>query len=95
MDDDTQDQNRSADNALEPKDDIFNPKRDEPKLPGDYNTPAAPPNDVAGRPIPQDDPSTDAHLDETEVYNEGVANAAQDNRSEETSDTNDQPRKIA
>lgn len=94
MDDDTQDQNRSADNALEPKDDIFNPRRDEPKLPGDYNTPAAPPNGVAGRPIPADDPSTDDHLDETEVYNEGVANAAQDNRPEDSDDA-DQPRRVA
>lgn len=94
MDDDTQDQNRTADNALEPKDDIFNPQRDEPKLPGDYNSPAAPPNDVHSRPIPIDDPSTDDHLDENEVYDEGVANAAQDNTPEDSDDAG-QPRRVA
>lgn len=92
--DDTQDQNRSADNALEPKDDIFNPRRDEPKLPGDYGTPASPPDDVSGPRTPVDDPSTDDHLDEAEVYDEGVTNAAQDN-SPEDSDNSNQPRKVA
>ncbi len=43
MDDD--DYRQSADDALEPEDDIFNPDTDEDKLDEDYEPPAAPAQD--------------------------------------------------
>lgn len=72
--DDNDDYRQSADDALEPKDDIFNPAQDEQKLPEDGATPAAPADDIpAGAPV--DDPSTDDGVDSDELYQEGVSGA--------------------
>lgn len=53
---------------------IFDPVHDEPKLPQDYETPAAPPTDVKETLSPQD-PRTDSYLQPEEVYDEGVTSA--------------------
>ena len=74
---------QTPDDALEPADDIYRPDRDEEKLEGDYDTPAAPPSDVTGKSMPPDDPATDTGLDQHEVYDEGIADSAHDNREEE------------
>ncbi len=66
--------NQSPDDALEPEDEVFDPLRDEEKLPGDYDSPATPAQDIrsGGR---VDEPSTDDEMDSDELYQEGVAGA--------------------
>jgi hypothetical protein len=73
MDDDTS-THQSADDALEPQDDIFNPALDEETLPEDNDSPAAPASDVPhAQPI--DDPATDDEMDSDELYQEGTSGA--------------------
>jgi hypothetical protein len=92
MDEDT-DTHQSEDDALQPKDDIFNPGEDEERLPQDGDSPAAPPTDITGpgTNLPVDDPHTDTGLDEHEVYDEGVAGAAETNSSHEGPDDSPHP----
>jgi hypothetical protein len=72
--DNNNDYRQSADDALEPKNDIFDPIRDEEKLAEDGNPPAAPADDIhAAAPI--DDPATDDGMDSDELYQEGVSGA--------------------
>lgn len=73
MDDDDETR-ESADDALEPRDEIFDPERDEEMLAEDNDPPAAPADDIhsAG---PIDEPSTDDQMDSDELYQEGVAGA--------------------
>ena len=73
MDDDNNTQ-QSADDALEPKDDIFNPARDEEKLAEDNDPPATPADDIHSA-APIADPATDDGVDSDELYQEGVAGA--------------------
>jgi hypothetical protein len=70
-DDDTQ---QSADDALEPKDDIFNPVLDEDKLADDFDPPASSADDIHSH-VPLDDPSTDDEMDSDELYQEGISGA--------------------
>jgi hypothetical protein len=92
MDEDT-DTHQSADDALEPADDIFNPLRDEEKLPQDGDSPAAPPSDItgAGTNLPIDDPHTDTSVDQHEMYDEGLAGATETNSSQEGPDDSPRP----
>jgi hypothetical protein len=71
MDDDYR---QSADDALEPKNDIFDPIRDEPRLAEDGAPPAAPADDTDST-APIDVPATDDGIDSDELYQEGVAGA--------------------
>jgi hypothetical protein len=75
-DDDTRDATRETeDDALEEDtrpDDIFNPDRDEDKLPEDNDPPAASPNPKADAWI-QTHPVTDDNVDRDELYNEGLS----------------------
>jgi len=74
MDDDN-DYRQSADDALEPEDDIFDPIRDESRLAEDGDPPAAPADDIHYS-APIDEPSTDDGIDSDELYQEGVAGAS-------------------
>jgi hypothetical protein len=73
MDNDN-DYRQSADDALEPKDGIFDPTRDEEKLAEDNDPPAAPADDIDSA-APIDEPATDDEMDSDELYQEGVAGA--------------------
>ena len=73
-DNDLNDSQQSADDALEPQSDIFNPVRDEDKLAEDNDPPAAPADDIHST-APIDEPATDAGMDSDELYQEGVAGA--------------------
>jgi len=66
---------QSPDDALEPAGDIFNPNKDEETLDQDYDSPAAPPDDVAGT-IDPGHPDTDTDLDAHDVYDEGLKAAS-------------------
>ncbi|HEX3569089.1 MAG TPA: hypothetical protein VHT70_05465 [Candidatus Saccharimonadales bacterium] len=80
-DDDTTHQ--SEDDALEPKDDIFNPDVDEERLEEDSDPPSAPANDVPSIPIAPDHPDTDTDLDADDTYNNGTSQAADPNQPED------------
>lgn len=73
MDDDN-DYRQSADDALEPDDDIFDPIRDESRLAEDGDSPAAPADDVPYS-APIDEPATDDGIDSDELYQEGIGGA--------------------
>ncbi len=73
-------------NTQDPADDIFNPQRDEPHLPGDGRTPASPPTDTSKSRLPIDDPRTDGEIDSAELYDEGMHAASGAEDGEETSD---------
>jgi hypothetical protein len=70
MDNDN-DYRQSADDALDPKDGIFDPTRDEEKLAEDGDTPAAPTDDIHSA-APVDEPATDDGIDSDELYQEGI-----------------------
>ena len=88
MDDDYR---RSADDALEPKDDIFDPIRDEEKLAEDGRPPAAPADDIRST-TPLDDPSTDDGIDSDELYQEGIGGAT--NADDEEIDPDEEPKPL-
>lgn len=90
MDDDN-DTRQSPDDALEAPDDIFNPDVDEETLVEDNDSPAAPADDAVGHRIPIDDPRTDSGLDEDELYDSGLAEAAGADDSEIGPDEEPQP----
>ena len=73
MDNDN-DARQSADDALEPQNNIFNPVRDEEKLAEDNDPPAAPADDIHSS-APIDEPATDDGIDSDELYQEGVVGA--------------------
>jgi hypothetical protein len=73
MDNDNEYQH-STDDALEPKDDIFNPVRDGEKLAEDGDSPAAPADDTRST-APIDEPATDDGIDSDELYQEGAGGA--------------------
>ena len=91
MDDEDDDYRKSADDALEPQDDIYKPTRDEQRLPEDYDPPAAPASDIHSI-APLDDPSTDDQLDSDELYQEGVGGAT--NADDEEIDPNEEPQPL-
>ena len=72
--DNDNDYRQSADDALETKEGIFDPTRDESKLAEDGATPAAPADDIHSA-TPIDDPATDSAMDSDELYQEGVSGA--------------------
>lgn len=65
---------QSEDDALEPKNDLFDPIHDEYKLDEDGTPPSAPADDVRSR-APVDEPVTDDGIDSDELYQEGVGGA--------------------
>jgi hypothetical protein len=75
----------------EPKDDIFDPIRDEEKLPEDNDPPAAPADDADNR-VPVDDPETDDGIDSDELYQEGLAGAT--NAEDEEVDPDEEPKPL-
>lgn len=91
MDDEDDDYRQSADDALEPKDDIYNPRLDQSRLPNDYGPPAAPADDLDDQ-APIDDPSTDDQLDSDELYQEGLGGAT--NADDEEIDPDEEPRPL-
>jgi hypothetical protein len=64
----------SADDALEPQNEIFDPARDAGQLPEDHDTPAAPADDTNST-SPLDDPASDDGVDSDELYQEGISGA--------------------
>ena len=68
------DNRQSEDDALEPRDDIFDPKHDEQKLDEDSASPATPADDIRSK-APIDEPATDDGMDSDELYQEGVRGA--------------------
>jgi hypothetical protein len=82
---------QSADDALEPKDDIFNPKTDAPRLARDYDPPAAPADDTTSTPLPPDHPLSDSSIDAQELYDEGLTGATDADAQEEEPDESPQP----
>lgn len=87
------DYRQSADDALEPQDDLFNPRRDEKKLPEDYDTPTAPATDIyAAEPV--DSPETDDGIDSDELYQEGIVGATNTDDEAIDSDDEDEPKPL-
>jgi hypothetical protein len=68
------DLHQSADDALEPQDDIFNPNIDEERLAEDNDSPAAPAIHNQHH-LPPDHPATDSGIDADELYSEGIGEA--------------------
>lgn len=75
--------NQSADDALAPKDDVFNPLTDVPHLAEDNDPPAAPADDTGSKPTPSDHPQKDSNIDTAELYDEGETSAAELDSQEE------------
>ncbi len=73
-------------NTHQHNDDIFNPTRDEPHLPGDGTTPAAPANDTSKMRIDPTDPRTDSDIDSAELYDAGLTTAASADTPEDSDD---------
>jgi len=88
MDDDDQ---QSADDALEPENDIFDPNLDEEKLPEDNDSPAAPADDIRST-APLDDPATDDGVDSDELYQEGIGGAT--NADDESIGPDEEPKPL-
>jgi hypothetical protein len=75
---------QSEDDALEPKDDIFNPDIDEERLEEDNDPPAAPADDVSATPLSPDAPDTDTDIDAHDAYDSGLSQAANPNQPEDS-----------
>jgi hypothetical protein len=83
----------TPDDALEPVDDIYNPTRDQDKLPEDNEPPAAPaPDSPADPQLPADHPEFDYDNDTHETYDEGKVGGTDVNAHEEQ--PGDQPRPL-
>lgn len=80
----------TPDDALEPVNDIYNPRQDEEKLAGDYDPPAepAPKNEHH---VPPDHPVTDSNLESSEVYGEGLGEATDMDENEQLPGENPKP----
>ena len=89
MDDNNNQQ--SADDALEPDNNMVDPKLDEPKLPEDNDPPAAPADDTGSK-SPVDEPATDDSVDSDELYQEGVSGAT--NADDEAFDPDEEPKPL-
>lgn len=72
---------------------LFSPKQDGMQLPGDYTTPAAPPDDVEET-LSKADARTDSGIQPEEVYDEGLTGATDYNSQQEDND-HDQPQPVA
>lgn len=81
---------QSPDDALEPDDDIFDPTRDEEKLPEDNDSPAAPADDIKSS-APLDVPATDTGIDSDELYQEGLKQASDANDQDVGPDVRPRP----
>lgn len=68
--------------------DIFDAKKDEPHLPQDGDTPTSPDSDPSSNSIVPTDPHTDykSDIDDTELYNDGMADASGANDGDEPND---------
>ena len=75
MADDTSNDDQFLTNNPDDTNPMEDMKRDE-KLPGDYETPAAPPDGAQDR-IDDTFPETDSNIDITQHYNEGIEGAAE------------------
>ncbi len=94
MDDDygdDQDTQQSADDALEPQNDIFDPARNEERLEEDNDPPAGPADDTRST-APLDDPATDDGVDSDELYQEGVGGAT--NADDEEIEPDEEPKPL-
>jgi hypothetical protein len=87
MDDDNR---QSADDALEPVDDIFSQTRDEEKLDQDNDPPDAPADDIK-YPVNLDEPAGDTGVDADELYQEGLGGATNADDVEIVPDENPEP----
>ena len=85
---------QTPDDALEPADDIFNPVRDEEKLPEDNDPPAAPADDTTTKPLPEDHPEFDYDHDVHEMYDEGKTGATDVDAHQETETDLNPPRPL-
>ncbi|HEY5442162.1 MAG TPA: hypothetical protein VIJ68_01340 [Candidatus Saccharimonadales bacterium] len=88
---DNDDNQQSADDALEPQNDIFDPTRTEEKLAEDGRPPAAPADDTRST-APIDAPSTDDGIDSDELYQEGLGGAT--NADDETVVPDEEPQPL-
>jgi hypothetical protein len=84
------DNRQSADDALEPQDDIFSPTLDEDKLSEDNDSPAAPADDIHSH-APIDDPASDDGVDSDELYQEGLGGATNADDEEISPDEEPEP----
>jgi hypothetical protein len=85
------DYRRSADDALEPKDDIVSWTDNEEQLAEDSGTPYGPPDDIRSS-SPIDEPSTDDGIDSDELYQEGLSGAT--NADDDEIDLEEPPRAL-
>lgn len=67
----------------------------EQPLPGDFDTPAAPPDEPANTALPTDHPIKDTDMDEHEVYDAGEATASGTNAQHEQTPEEDAETRIA
>jgi len=88
---DYDDYRQSADDALEPPDDIFDATRDESKLAEDGRPPFAPADDTNST-APLDSPATDDGIDSDELYQEGIGGAT--NADDEEIDPDEEPQPL-
>lgn len=65
---------QSADDALQPPDDLFNPAVDEERLVGDYGPPAEPAPRNRHH-LPDSHPLLDSDIDSSDRYNGGIGEA--------------------
>lgn len=86
-DDDDSLQHPSPDDALEPPDDIYNPRVDEEHLEEDYDPPFTPGSPHITTPkLPPDHPAIDTNVDPHEAYDEGDTSATDYDAQEEQTD---------
>jgi hypothetical protein len=74
----------SPDDALEPPDDIYNPRVDQERLEQDNDTPTTPAKPHITTPeLPPNHPETDTNIEFQELYDEGVTSATDADAQEE------------
>ncbi len=88
---DFDDYRQSADDALEPEDEIFDPTRGQQRLEQDGDSPASPADDTNSK-VPIDSPATDDGIDSDELYQEGIGGAT--NADDEEINLNDEPKPL-
>jgi hypothetical protein len=89
--DNDDDYRESADDALEAKDDIFDPNLDTEQMPEDNDSPAAPADDTNSS-APLDDPASDSGVDSDELYQEGISGAT--NADDEEINPDEEPKPL-
>ena len=89
--DDDDDKQLSPDDALEPKDDIYDPESNQTHLARDYDSPASPADDTGKQTLPADHPLGDDDVDDQELYDEGFDSATGSDAQEEEPDNSPKP----